>query len=178
VKAPPLTETTAIEMAMHGAHHLRPAKPQKQTGMPLQRRPRFNRWSSATALAHGRDIERSFGERSQQFGLWLGQVKASNPVLGLSSHDLPVVIRSDVRAGRSRQHRKGRRVVPCASLHSPAIAVIGDPFRANRCFAFGNFLPVNSKKAEAGMRQRLLLAKCRPSDRKLKTGALPAAGNA
>ena len=63
--------------------------------------------------------------------------------------------------------------LPCASLHRPAIAVIGDPPRANRCFAFGYFLPVNSKKADAGMRQRLLLAKCRPSDRKLKTGTPP-----
>jgi hypothetical protein len=34
--------------------------------------------------------------------------------------------------------------------------VIGDPFKTNRCFAFGYFLPVNSKNAEAGMRQRLL----------------------
>jgi len=39
------------------------------------------------------------------------------------------------------------------------------------CIAFGYFLPVNSKNADAGMRQRLLLAKCRPSERKLKTGA-------
>jgi hypothetical protein len=46
--------------------------------------------------------------------------------------------------------------------------VIGDPFSANRCFAFGYFLPVNSKKADAGTGQRLLLAKCLPSDRKLK----------
>jgi hypothetical protein len=33
-------------------------------------------------------------------------------------------------------------------------------------------LPVNSKKAEAGTRQRLLLSKRRPSERKLKTGPL------
>jgi hypothetical protein len=31
-------------------------------------------------------------------------------------------------------------------------------------------LAVNSKKADAGIRQRLLFAKLRPSDLKLKTG--------
>jgi hypothetical protein len=58
----------------------------------------------------------------------------------------------------------------CSPARCPAIAVMGDPFSAKRCFAFGYFLPVNSKKADAGMRHRLLLSKCRPSDRKLNTG--------
>src|SRR5271156_2181787 len=52
----------------------------------------------------------------------------------------------------------------------PAIAVIGDSFNEKRCFALGYLLPVNSKKADAGIRHRLLFANCRPSDRKLKTG--------
>jgi hypothetical protein len=51
--------------------------------------------------------------------------------------------------------------------------VIGDPFSAKRCLAFGYLLPVNSKNADAGIRQRPLFSKCRPSDRKLKTGAPP-----
>src|ERR1700734_594639 len=55
----------------------------------------------------------------------------------------------------------------------PAIAVTGEPFNVKRCFAFGYLLPVNSKKADAGMRQRLLCAKWRPSERKLNTGAPP-----
>jgi hypothetical protein len=51
--------------------------------------------------------------------------------------------------------------------------VIGAPFSANRCFAFGYLLPENSKKPDAGTTQRVLFAKCRPSERKLKTGAPP-----
>lgn len=48
---------------------------------------------------------------------------------------------------------------------------------ANRCFAFGYFFPVNSKKALAGIRQRWLSPKCLPSERKLKTEPpLPVAG--
>jgi hypothetical protein len=50
----------------------------------------------------------------------------------------------------------------------PAIAVIVEPFSAKRCFAFGYLLPVNSKKADAGMRQRLLFAKWRPSELRLR----------
>jgi hypothetical protein len=45
------------------------------------------------------------------------------------------------------------RVVALPQL--PAIAVIGEPFSAKRCLAFGYFLPVNSKKADAGTGQRL-----------------------
>src|SRR5882762_3143560 len=60
--------------------------------------------------------------------------------------------------------------LPLPSRHSPAIAMNGAPARVKRCFALGYFLPVNSKNAEAGTRQRLLLSKRRPSERKLKTG--------
>jgi hypothetical protein len=51
--------------------------------------------------------------------------------------------------------------LPFAGRDRAAIAVIDAPFRANRCFAFGYFLPVNSKKADAGTTQRVLSAKCR-----------------
>ena len=34
--------------------------------------------------------------------------------------------------------------MPCPSLQMPAIAVIGEPLNAKRCFAFGYFLPVNA----------------------------------
>ena len=50
------------------------------------------------------------------------------------------------------------------------MAMNGAPLSVNRCFAFGYFEPVNSKKADAGTRQRRLLSNRRPSDRKLKTG--------
>jgi hypothetical protein len=47
-----------------------------------------------------------------------------------------------------------------------------------RCFAFGYLVPVNSKNADAGIKQRLLWPKCRPSERKLKTGPpSPEGGN-
>src|SRR6185312_13864377 len=62
------------------------------------------------------------------------------------------------------------RPLPWPSRHSPAIAINGASFNVKRCFAFGYFVPVNSKKADAGTRQRLLSAKRRPSDRKLKIG--------
>jgi hypothetical protein len=60
--------------------------------------------------------------------------------------------------------------LPFPSRHSAAIAMNGEPVNVKRCFAFGYFLPVNSKKAEAGTRQRSLLSKRRPSERKLKAG--------
>jgi hypothetical protein len=66
-----------------------------------------------------------------------------------------------------------RPVRPLPGFQMPAIAVIGESFNEKRCFAFGYLLPVNSKKADAGTRQRLLFAKWRPSERKLKTGAPP-----
>jgi len=50
------------------------------------------------------------------------------------------------------------------SRHKAAIAIQLEPASVNRCFAFGYFVPVNSKKAEAGARHRLFLSKCRPSD--------------
>jgi len=46
----------------------------------------------------------------------------------------------------------------------------GTFFSVNRCFVFGYLLPLNSKNADAGIRHRLLLAKLRPSERKLKMG--------
>src|SRR4051794_24468137 len=61
-------------------------------------------------------------------------------------------------------------LLPAASRHNPATAMNGAPLRVKRCLAFGYLVPVNSKKAEAGMRQRLLAAKRRPSERKLNTG--------
>jgi len=42
---------------------------------------------------------------------------------------------------------KGRPAVPSPWRHIPAIAMNGAPFGAKRCFAFGYFLPVNSKNA-------------------------------
>src|SRR3954469_20922284 len=59
---------------------------------------------------------------------------------------------------------------PGASRHRPAMQRKGAPFKVKRCLAFGYFLPVNSKNAEAGIRQRLLLSKRLPSERKLNTG--------
>ena len=53
---------------------------------------------------------------------------------------------------------------------SPAIAMNGASFNVKRCLAFGYFVPVNSKKVDAGIRHRLLSPKRRPSERKLNTG--------
>src|SRR5436309_12377463 len=59
--------------------------------------------------------------------------------------------------------------VPLPSRQMPAIARNGAPRNEKRCLALGYFLPVNSKNADAGIRQRLLLSKRRPSDLKLNT---------
>jgi hypothetical protein len=78
---------------------------------------------------------------------------------------------------QSRSAKRGPTRVVAVCL-SPQANYRGDgaPFRANRCLAFGCVLPLSSKKVEAGIRQRLLLPKCRPSEPKLKIGAPP--GNA
>src|SRR5437868_1304166 len=54
--------------------------------------------------------------------------------------------------------------------HSPAKQNQSSPALVNFHFDFGEFAPVNSKKWEAGIRQRPF-GKRRPSERKLITGA-------
>jgi hypothetical protein len=66
---------------------------------------------SATSCPHRRDFERSFGKRSQQLGFRLVQTDPGRPVLGPDDHDLPIVVRSDVRSRSRRQHRECRRMV-------------------------------------------------------------------
>ena len=51
-------------------------------------------------------------------------------------------------------------LLPAASRQSPAMARKGAPFKVKRCFAFGYFVPVNSKNADAGTRQRCI---CEPA---------------
>ena len=58
---------------------------------------------------------------------------------------------------------------PCAGRHNPAKQNQSFPALVNRHFDFGDFVPVNSKKCEAGTRHRPL-EKRRPSDLKLITG--------
>ena len=58
---------------------------------------------------------------------------------------------------------------PCAGRHNPAKQNQSSPALVNRHFDFGDFVPVNSKKCEAGTRH-LPLQKRRPSDLKLITG--------
>jgi hypothetical protein len=59
------------------------------------------------------------------------------------------VERFNVGAWRGRQHCERRRPI---ARQIPAIAMNGVSFNVNRCFVFRYFAPVNSKKAEAGMR--------------------------
>jgi hypothetical protein len=54
--------------------------------------------------------------------------------------------------------------------HRPAKQNQSSPALVNFHFDFGDFVPVNSKKCDAGIRQRPF-GKRRPSDRKLMTGA-------
>src|ERR1700750_1629749 len=70
-------------------------------------------------------------------------------------------------------------LLPSPSRQRPAIAMNGEPLSVNRCLAFGYFVPVNSKNADAGTSQPLLSPNGRPSERKLKTSPPfgPAGGN-
>jgi hypothetical protein len=77
-----------------------------RTSQWLRLRGSFGEPGSATALADRCNIERAVGERSQEFGLRLGQVKPGGPILGTKHHDLAVMIRSHVRSRRCRQHRE------------------------------------------------------------------------
>src|SRR5690349_14757927 len=54
--------------------------------------------------------------------------------------------------------------------HKPAKQNQSSPDLVNFHFDFGDFVPVNSKKCDAGIRQRPF-GKRRPSERKLMTGA-------
>src|SRR5437763_15831275 len=54
--------------------------------------------------------------------------------------------------------------------HSPAKQNQSSPDFVNFHLAFGDLVPVNSKKCDAGMRQRPI-GNCRPSERKLIMGA-------
>jgi hypothetical protein len=68
--------------------------------------------------------------------------------------------------------------LPPAGRHSPATHMKGSVVDAQRWRVLGLLVPLNSKNAETGMRQRLLLAKLRPSDLKLNTGDAPASAGA
>src|SRR4030081_2819877 len=59
---------------------------------------------------------------------------------------------------------------PGIGRHSPAKQNQSSPAFVNFHFVFGDFVPVNSKKWEAGTRQRPT-GKRRPSERKLMMGA-------
>ena len=88
---------------------------------------------------------------------------------------LAIVDRLHVRSRRRREHGECRgEVAGLLAPNSRNRAMNGASLSVKRCFVFGDFVPVNSKNADAGMRHRLLLAKLRPSDRKLKIGS-PAA---
>lgn len=114
--------------------------------------------------------ERSGWKRPQQFSLRLCQIDPGRPILRLKDHNLPIVIGRDIRSGIDRQHGEGGWLVADCLTPSPATAMNGERLSVKRCFAFGYFVPVNSKNADAGMRQRLLFPNCRPSERKLNTG--------
>src|SRR5581483_5945739 len=53
-----------------------------------------------------------------------------------------------------------------------AIAIIGAFFKLKRCLVFGEVVPVNSKNAVAGIRQRFDSLNLRPALRQLNTGPL------
>lgn len=96
-----------------------------------------------------------------------------SPVGRLQRHDLAVVVRRDVGAGLGGQHRKGRRPVRLAFAPDSGDRYERPVAQRETVLALGVTLSRDSKKAEAGIRQRLLFAKFRPSERKLNTGFPP-----
>ncbi|SDA97787.1 hypothetical protein SAMN02927914_05976 [Mesorhizobium qingshengii] len=140
---------------------------------------RFCAAESRAFGANGLGRERSGGQRPQQLGLRLGQIDPVGPILRLKDHNLPIVIRRDIRPGSVVSIVKAGGLLPTASRQRPAMAMNGEPLSVKRCFALGYLVPVNSKNPDAGTRQRLLFPNCRPSERKLNTGPLfgPLGGN-
>lgn len=65
-----------------------------------------------------------------------------------------------------------------SSRQIPAMAKWLASLVVKRCRVLGYLLPVNSKNAVAGIRQRFDCAKLRPSERKLNTGAALGRGGA
>ena len=90
----------------------------------------------------------SLRSKTTTWQLWIGATSAPGSV-----------VRSVKLSGAS----------PCADRHNPAKQNQSSPVLVNRHLDFGDSVPVNSKKCEAGTRQRPL-AKRRPSERKLMTG--------
>ena len=136
--------------------------------MASARKPQ-DHYGLVATLANCLRVQGSLGKRTQQLSLWFGEIDPVRPILGLQHNDLSVVKGLDIGTWLGRKHREGgaRRSCP---RQMPAIAKNEASLSEKRCFAFGYFFPVNSKKSDAGIRHRFDFSKLRPSLRKLNTG--------
>jgi hypothetical protein len=109
-------------------------------------------------------------KRAEQLRFGAGEIKPGEPVGAVQDDHLPIVDGRDVGPGLGCEQGEG---VPCPSgigRQRPAKQNQSSPAFVNFHFDFGAFAPVNSKKCEAGMRQRPF-GNRRPSERKLMIGA-------
>ena len=125
---------------------------------------------SSTVGSYCLSMQRAGREWLQQFLLGLGQIDPGGPIRRSENDNLPVMIRSDIGTRCRCQHGEIGALIVSAIAPNPGDAEKGSPLRVKRCLAFGLRVPLNSKIALAGMRQRRLSLKLRPSERKLNTG--------
>lgn len=107
--------------------------------------------------AHRLHRERSGGKRPQKLGLGPGEIDPRRPILRLKCYHLV----RPLGRGRSSLVKVGG-LLPTAFPPKSSNRKERWAVKRKRCFAFGCFVPVNSKNAAAGTRQRFFLPNCRP----------------
>jgi hypothetical protein len=99
------------------------------------------------------DRQASGGKRAKQVGVRPGEIEPGQPVRTVEDDHLPIVNGRDVGTGLGREEREG---LPPSGIgrQMPAKQNQSSPALVNFHFDFGDFVPVNSKKCDAGIRQR------------------------
>jgi hypothetical protein len=116
------------------------------------------------------DRQTSGRQWSEQLGFRFGQVQPSKPIRAFEDHHLTIVDRRDVSPGWVVRIVNASPAPLGIGRHKPAKQNQSSPVLVNFHFDFGGLAPVNSKKCDAGIRQRPF-GNRRPSERKLITGA-------
>jgi hypothetical protein len=116
------------------------------------------------------DCQAAGSKRTEKFGFRPREIKPGHPVFTVKNDHLPVVNGCNIRAGSVVRRVKAAPAPSGIGRYRPAKKNQSSPALVNFHFDFGDLLPVNSKKCDAGIRQRPF-GKRRPSERKLMTGA-------
>ncbi len=110
------------------------------------------------------------GSGTSSSGLRFGEEQPVGPLLGVCSTQTWRSWIGAMSGPGSVVSMVKLRAPSLSSLHRPAMPITGRSLRRKRYLVLGDLVPVNSKKPERMMRQRLLSSKWRLSERKLKTG--------